>query len=86
VPTATTIDKINPLLIKAVGPKQLQGIGNSAAVLQADVAACGPSVIHIIDQILLPFSFDQGPTDAVSGTQVPGMSRPTYTNTSSSAG
>lgn len=49
----------------------LQGRGDLwAIVLQADIAACGPSVVHIIDQILLPFSFDQEPTDAITGTQV----------------
>ena len=29
---------------------QLQGIGSSARILQGDLAACGPSVIHVIDQ------------------------------------
>lgn len=30
---------------------QLEGIGSSARILQPDVAACGPSVVHIIDQV-----------------------------------
>ena len=76
VPTANTLDKVNPLNIQVVGPKQLQGIGNQATILQADIAGCGPSVVHIIDQILLPFRFDQGPTDAILGTQVAAQSRP----------
>lgn len=70
VPTANTVDKVNPLIIQAQSQTQLQGIGNGANILQADIAACGPSVVHITDQILLPFSFDQGPTDAIIGTQV----------------
>ncbi|KAH7618596.1 hypothetical protein Ndes2526B_g05507 [Nannochloris sp. 'desiccata'] len=70
VPTANTVDKVNPLTIQAQSQTQLQGIGNGATILQADIAACGPSVVHIIDQILLPFRFDQGPTDAITGTQV----------------
>ena len=71
LPTSNTIDKVNPLTIDVRGPTLLQGIGDSAVILQADIAACGPSVVHIIDQILLPFRFDQGPTDAITGTQVP---------------
>ena len=71
LPTSNTIDKVNPLTIKVVGPTQLQGIGNAANILQSDIAACGPSIIHIIDQILLPFTFDQAPIDAITGTQVP---------------
>ena len=70
VPTANTIDKVNPLTIQARSQTQVRGIGNEANILQADIAACGPSVVHMIDQILLPFSFDQGPTDAITGTQV----------------
>ena len=77
MPTANTIDKVNPLNIQAKSQTQLQGIGNSANILQADIAACGPSVVHIIDQILLPFSFDQKATDAITGTQVP-QGRPGY--------
>ena len=30
---------------------QLQGIGSSARILQGDLAACGPLVVHIIDQV-----------------------------------
>lgn len=30
--------------------QQLQGIGSSARILQGDIAACGPAVIHVIDQ------------------------------------
>jgi len=74
LPTSNTVDKVNPLTILVTGPTQLQGKGNEATILQANIAACGPSVIHIIDQILLPFSFDQGPTDAISGTRVPATS------------
>lgn len=69
LPTSSTIDKVNPLTIQALGQGQLQGIGSSATILQADISACGPSVIHIIDQILLPFKFDQGATDAIVATR-----------------
>ncbi len=75
LPTANTVDKVNPLTIKVINRNQLQGIGNEANILQADIAACGPSVVHIIDQILLPFRFDQGPTDAILGTQVPSTTK-----------
>jgi hypothetical protein len=74
LPTSNTIDKVNPLTIKVLGSTQLEGIGDDATILQADIAACGPSVVHIIDQILLPFTFTQGPTDAITGTQVPSVS------------
>ncbi len=29
---------------------QLQGIGTSSSILQGDIVACGPSIIHVIDQ------------------------------------
>ncbi len=78
--TSNTIDKVNPLTISVEGsnPIRLVGIGSTATVLQEDVAACGPSVVHLIDQILLPFTFDQGPTDAILGTQVAAASEPAY--------
>ncbi|KAL4440660.1 hypothetical protein ABPG77_000369 [Micractinium sp. CCAP 211/92] len=71
IPTSDTIDKVNPLQITAQGPTQLQGIGTSANILQGDIVACGPSIIHIIDQVLLPFKFDQAAIDAVTGTTAP---------------
>eukprot|EP00887_Chlorella_sp_A99_P002824 scaffold6.g2824.t1 len=68
--TSDTIDKVNRLQIAAAGPGTLRGVGSSAAVLAADLVACGPSVVHVISQVLLPFSFDQAAVDAISGTQV----------------
>lgn len=77
LPTSDTIDKQNPLGIRVKelgdgggGTIKLQGFGNEATVLQKDVAACGPSVLHIIDQIMLPFRFDDAPLDAIRGTRV----------------
>ena len=71
LPTANTLDKVHPLNLTVLnGGTVLRGIGNVAQILQADIAACGPIVVHIIDQILLPFTFDQAPTDAIKGTQV----------------
>lgn len=32
---------------------QLQGIGTSAAILQTDIVACGPSVVHVVNQASL---------------------------------
>ncbi|KAI7843972.1 hypothetical protein COHA_002510 [Chlorella ohadii] len=65
--TSDTIDKVNRLQVTALGPTALQGIGSSARILQGDLAACGPSVIHV----LLPFTFNQSAIDAITGTQVP---------------
>ncbi|PRW55961.1 barwin-like endoglucanase [Chlorella sorokiniana] len=69
--TSDTIDKVNRLQVTALGPTALQGIGSSARILQGDLAACGPSVIHVVDQVLLPFTFNQSAIDAITGTQVP---------------
>lgn len=71
LPTSDTIDKVNPLNITVASPTVLQGIGSSANILQKDLAACGPSVVHVIDQFLLPFKFDQAPQDAITATQAP---------------
>lgn len=32
-------------------PLQLQGIGSSTSILQGDIVACGPAVVHIVDQV-----------------------------------
>lgn len=83
LPTSSTIDKVNPLGIQVAGPTSLQGIGNSANILQADIAACGPSVVHVIDQVLLPFSFNQGAADAITATNAPGQVQPNVVQASS---
>ncbi|KAK9806176.1 hypothetical protein WJX72_004480 [[Myrmecia] bisecta] len=44
----------------ASGGIGLEGVGSTADVIQADVPTCGPSVIHVINAVLLPFS----PNDA----------------------
>lgn len=70
IPTSNTLDKVTPLYIIVEEDKVLQAQnGNAVKILQGDIAACGPSIIHIVDDIVLPFSFDQKPLDAVSGTQ-----------------
>lgn len=43
---------------------QLKGIGNSVNILQGDIPACGPSIIHITDNALLPLMFAEGPSTA----------------------
>ena len=40
---------------------QIQGVGSSANVIQADLRTCGASVVHIIDSVLLPFNPVTGP-------------------------
>jgi hypothetical protein len=37
--------------------------GSMGRVLVSDLAACGPSVIHIVDTIILPFRWGDGPRD-----------------------
>jgi len=69
--TADNVFK-DKLTIKAQGYNALQGIGSNATILQKDIAACGPSIIHIIDQILLPFTFDQAPKDIIDASLAPG--------------
>ncbi|KFM27098.1 Expansin-B1 [Auxenochlorella protothecoides] len=71
LPTSATLDKVNLLQLNVTAGPVIRGVGSSANVLQADLLACGPSVIHIIDQVLLPFNFDQASLDAITATQVP---------------
>lgn len=72
IPTSNTVDKVNPLTIQIKDGKIIQSQGSAARILQSDIVACGPSVIHIVDAILLPFRFDDGPKDAVRDTQAIG--------------
>ena len=30
---------------------QFKGLGSSANILQGDIVACGPSIIHLVDQV-----------------------------------
>ena len=32
---------------------QVQGIGSTAKVIQGDIPACGNSVVHVVDTVLL---------------------------------
>lgn len=80
IDTSDSVDKVNRLQITAQGPTSLRGIGSSTNILQGDLLACGPSVVHIVDQVLLPFTFDQAAVDAISGTQVPSTPAPQVTS------
>ena len=71
IPTSNTVDKVNPLVVSIAKDGVIEAQGSAARILQKDIAACGPTVIHIVDNILLPFRFDDSPKDAVSDTQVP---------------
>lgn len=74
LPTSNTIDKVNPLTLEVVGSPEglrIQAQGSSALIVTQNVAACGPSVIHLVDTVLLPFRFDDEPRDAVTGTHTP---------------
>lgn len=44
----------------------IQAQGSKANIVAKDIAACGPSVIHIVDNVLLPFSFDDQPKDRLT--------------------
>jgi uncharacterized surface protein with fasciclin (FAS1) repeats len=73
--TSNKIGQANPEFLKIVVSQDrlLRGTGSSAEVLQADAASCGPTVVHFISQVLLPFSFEQfgqGPIDVIEATQV----------------
>ena len=40
-----------------------RGEGSEGSALVTDLAACGPSVVHIVDTVLLPFSWDDDAQD-----------------------
>ncbi len=40
---------------------QIQGVGSAANITQADLRTCGASIVHIIDNVLLPFNPVTGP-------------------------
>lgn len=60
---------MEPLHVIVGENKVLQGEngGSTANIIQKDIVACGPSIIHVIDNILLPFSFQDAPKDAITG-------------------
>ena len=45
------------------GAMHVEAHGSDAAVIVSDLAACGPSVVHVVDSILLPFDWDDGARD-----------------------
>ncbi|KAK9916482.1 hypothetical protein WJX75_003217 [Coccomyxa subellipsoidea] len=50
-----------PVILNVTAPLKLQGVGSSANIVQPDLKTCGPSVVHVIDAVLLPFSPTTGP-------------------------
>ncbi|CAL8466633.1 g6169 [Coccomyxa elongata] len=50
-----------PVILNVTAPLTLQGVGSSAHIVQPDLKTCGPSIVHVIDGVLLPFSPSTGP-------------------------
>ncbi|BDA41084.1 probable Expansin-B17 at N-terminal half [Coccomyxa sp. Obi] len=50
-----------PVLLNVTAPLTLQGVGSSAYIVQPDLKTCGPSIVQVIDGVLLPFSPSTGP-------------------------
>lgn len=70
IPSSNSIG-MNPLNI-IVGEDKVLTAENgksTANIVQKDILACGPSIIHLTDNILLPFSFQDAPKDAIIGQQ-----------------
>jgi hypothetical protein len=68
IPTSNTIDKVNPLYVEVIGRGEpsIKSQGSVSNFITSDIAACGPSVIHLVDSIVLPFSFNDGsPRDPI---------------------
>ena len=68
IPTSNSIG-MNQLHVIVGEDKVLEAEnGDSTAdIVQKDILACGPSIIHLTDTILLPFSFQDAPRDAITG-------------------
>jgi len=71
IPTSNSIGGMGapPLQVEIVRDRDditIQAQGSNAKIISKDIAACGPSVIHIVDTILLPFSFDDAPQDRLN--------------------
>lgn len=68
IPTSNSIG-MNQLHV-IIGEDKVLGTengDNTANIVEADILACGPSIIHLTDNILLPFSFQDAPKDAITG-------------------
>jgi hypothetical protein len=50
-----------------VGCLQLQGVGSNAMIVQPNLSTCGPSIVHVINGVLLPFSPVTGPVPVPGG-------------------
>lgn len=68
IPTSNSIG-MNPLHVIIGEDKVLKAENgdSTASIVQKDILACGPSIIHLTDNILLPFSFQDAPKDAITG-------------------
>jgi len=68
IPTSNSIG-MNPLHVIIGEDKVLKAENgdSTASIVQKDILACGPSIIHLTNNILLPFSFQDAPKDAITG-------------------
>ena len=66
------------LVVDLEGGVFLEAIGNTVQVILPDIAACG-AVIHVIDEVLLPFEVDpEPPAPAPSPSPSPPLCRPRF--------
>lgn len=67
IPTSNKLgSEGSPMTVKAFsgrGGLTVEAQGSDATVLVPDLAACGPSVLHIVDSFLLPFDWDDDARD-----------------------
>lgn len=71
IPTSNSIGGMGapPLEVQIARDRDdisIEAQGSTAKIIARDIAGCGPSVIHIVDTILLPFSFDDQPKDRLN--------------------
>lgn len=46
--------------------------GNTVEILVKDIVTCGPSIIHVVSDVLLPFQWDAEPLDVTQLLVPPG--------------
>lgn len=67
IPTSNKLgSEGSPMTVTAFsgrGGFHVEAQGSDASVLASDLAACGPSVIHIVNSFLLPFDWDDDARD-----------------------
>ena len=49
------------MIIHAWPAMQVQGVGSAASITQPDLRTCGASIVHVINNVLLPFNPITGP-------------------------